>query len=313
MKKLNFILASGLLLCSVLARAEEPPVNPEPAADASARSATTEAKVAGDATAVATPALAATETPPPAKPAESQFFEAPTDQPVAPPPPAAAAAPDLPFPDAPPVPMATPAVAPVLTEIAPLPPVAPAPEPVIPSVAAPTPPPAPVLTPAPAPAPVPVLQPVAAPPPFLALPSGPQTAPSSESMSIPSATSAPNTVITDDSFSDPLYTSIYFGRGSSEISEVSINKLRRSMPDLLKNIDRYPRLVIELAGHADPAEKGDLKTLSLARAQIMKALLVARGIPAERIKTSANGGSRPLRKGGDLGRNSRVEVLTYPE
>lgn len=182
-------------------------------------------------------------------------------------------------------------------------------------LAQPAAPPAPLAAPPPA-------SPAAAPssePTFFAVPGDPlPTAPPADgpvNSALPSSPElAPAQVLADESFSDPLYTSIYFFRNSSSIPEMSLKKLGYSLPDLLKNIDRYPRMVVELAGHTDPrSDKGDAAALSLARAEALRAYLVAQGVPAERIKTSGHGAMNPRYRSGDTGRNSRVEILTYPQ
>lgn len=159
-------------------------------------------------------------------------------------------------------------------------------------------------TPAPAPAavPPPVIAPSApAPqqPTFYTLPGDPSLPAYS-----PSTESAPPAALADDSFSDPLLTTVYFVRGSSQIPEASLRKLGYSLSGLKKSIDRYPRMVIELAGHADGGDKGNPGTLALARAEAVKSYLVSQGVPAERVRATSRAAEAPLGK---------VEVLTYPK
>ena len=98
---------------------------------------------------------------------------------------------------------------------------------------------------------------------------------------------------------------------SSELTESMLNKLRRSTPDLLKNIDRYPRLVIELSGHTGPGDKNE--ALAQTRADVLRLFLEARGVPSNRMKLSAHGPAQPRFVTGDSGRNRRVDILTYPQ
>lgn len=191
-------------------------------------------------------------------------------------------------------------------------------------------PPATVTTAPPAPRPNPVAEPVATvpaappePPDVITAPAAPgpiyvqpaPIAPQPPPMTAPvAAKSEPAAASSDQRFSDPLYMSLYFYRNRSELPESMQKKLARGVPDLRRNLERYPRLVIELAGHTDPhSEKGEVQALSLARAQAAKAILVARGLPEHRIKLSGHGGTNPVVSKGDTSRNSRVEILTYPE
>jgi outer membrane protein OmpA-like peptidoglycan-associated protein len=278
----------------------------------------------------------------PVQPAEEpRFFETAQDPGPAPAAPAPASTDDLPFPPAPAVPGSTPesslAVTPEGTPARPAEPV-PAPEPVVPPVTASTDPkPAPIEVPPPpvadterAPA-AEVAAPVM-PEPEVVLPqpaadpatsAGPDakaagampaeilfSAPEAVPETAPAPSGGPPP---DQTFSDPYLTSIYFGRGSADLTEYSQRKAGRFLRDLAKSLERYPSVVIELAGHADPfSEKGDVESLAQTRAQILRAYLISQGLSPERIRVSSKGSRDPRHTTGDTGRNRRVDILTYP-
>jgi outer membrane protein OmpA-like peptidoglycan-associated protein len=256
----------------------------------------------------------------PAAAAEPRFFEDAQDPVAVPELPPPMPAPDLPFPPAPMIP----------GSVAETPP---------PSLPPPPPPPTPPSLPLvreeevrPVPSPVAPAGPAALAPTEEAVPADAPEAPEASPTAAPASGAmpsdlvfnpqavadetevpAPTAALADESFSDPYYTSIYFGRGSGELSASSESKIRRILPDLKKTVERYPTVIIELAGHTDPfSEKGDVETLSQTRAQILRAYLISNGIPAERIRVRARGGAGPSHTTGDTGRNRRVDVLTYP-
>ncbi|WP_167737566.1 OmpA family protein [Sphingomonas parva] len=73
---------------------------------------------------------------------------------------------------------------------------------------------------------------------------------------------------------------------------------------------------IAITGHADPAERTDARRLSVARAELVAAALVGRGIDRRRIEVRAAGAGNPAVPSGRKGnaRNRRVEInLGLPE
>lgn len=117
---------------------------------------------------------------------------------------------------------------------------------------------------------------------------------------------APLTVAVPEmaAYSDPLFKTLNFDRNSAQLPQTAQNKLHYSMLDLAKSVQHYPRMMIEVAGYADTAEKG-AEALPAARAETVKNYLIAHGVPALRIKTSGHSVTGP--------HSSRAEILTYPQ
>lgn len=86
---------------------------------------------------------------------------------------------------------------------------------------------------------------------------------------------------------------LIFAVGTARISSES----HAELDEVVKMLNDYPRMVIQLEGHTDV--KGDPKLnmkLSQDRVDAVKAYLVSKGTSKNRIKTKAFGGTSPLSK-----------------
>lgn len=77
---------------------------------------------------------------------------------------------------------------------------------------------------------------------------------------------------------------------------------------LLEEVKRNDVSTIELVGHADPSEKGDLVTISKKRAEAVAAWLKSKGVAGARLKVLPLGGALPIAN--DPNENRRVESAT---
>ena len=173
---------------------------------------------------------------------------------------------------------------------------APEPPPQLPALLPDLPQPAPYQT-----APLPVMPPLRVPPP------SPHVEPAVAAEPLPPLPAdAPR-------FSNPLFKTLNFGLNRAELTDYSMSKFRHALPDLRKALGLHPRMVVELAGHADPASESKRPDeLGRERANILRAYLVAQGVDSARIIISSRGAREPLLTGEDPARNRRVEILTYP-
>jgi OmpA-OmpF porin, OOP family len=88
-----------------------------------------------------------------------------------------------------------------------------------------------------------------------------------------------------------LSSKIYFERGKYAISEVSISTLQA----LAKIMQAHPDMKIRLEGHTDRGSLSSLFNLSENRVKEVKRYMVeVMGIPPQRIKIKAFGGSKPV-------------------
>lgn len=107
----------------------------------------------------------------------------------------------------------------------------------------------------------------------------------------------------------PLSYTVFFVFGQDELTEES----RLAIGPVLKEIAERTAPEVAVIGHADQvgAERVN-EALSLRRAERVKALLVARGVSAERIATAGRGAREPLVHAGEAtpeARNRRVEII----
>lgn len=85
---------------------------------------------------------------------------------------------------------------------------------------------------------------------------------------------------------------VHFETGTSKIEKVS-NSFLDLVVDIL--INNYPDKSIMLEGHTDDVGEADKNmTLSINRAEAVKAYMVSKGVAAERILTSGKGETEPL-------------------
>ena len=106
----------------------------------------------------------------------------------------------------------------------------------------------------------------------------------------------------------PISFVIYFESGTDDFTEQSKQEVKR----LLAEMARRQAPDITVIGHTDLVGSDPSNdTLSLQRAERVKAMLVSMGVPAERISTAGRGRREPLVKTGDgvpEARNRRVEI-----
>lgn len=104
---------------------------------------------------------------------------------------------------------------------------------------------------------------------------------------------------------------IFFNFGAEEFSP-EVDPLLNTIVEVAK---KESATKVELIGHTDTALVPSLsKTISLARAEAVKAALVAKGIPASAITTRGEGKSKPLvptPDGVKEPQNRRVEILLF--
>lgn len=99
----------------------------------------------------------------------------------------------------------------------------------------------------------------------------------------------------------PRGSDVTFDDASSTLGKASDDALARLLTDVGNNRDEP----IELVGHADPTEKGDLVALSQKRAEAIASWLGAKGVSKKRIRVRALGAMLPVSK--DPSQNRRVE------
>ena len=101
---------------------------------------------------------------------------------------------------------------------------------------------------------------------------------------------------------------LFFVQSKADITEDSYPQL----DILVKMLNDYPSMVIQLEGHTDYRGSASLNMdLSKDRVEEIKEYLVAKGIKKRRIKTEAFGGTRPITTEATeeaQSRNRRVEV-----
>ena len=87
---------------------------------------------------------------------------------------------------------------------------------------------------------------------------------------------------------------------------------RAMLPEIQDELKRFPAPEVVVIGHADNVGDAAFNDrLSLARANRVRAILIAAGIPAEQIQTAGRGAREPLvaaKPGVPEPRNRRVEI-----
>ncbi len=90
---------------------------------------------------------------------------------------------------------------------------------------------------------------------------------------------------------DTRLATVYFDQGKVGLTPESLRELDR----LVRLMQSHPDLIVNVFGHAD--DTGDLyrmQELSDLRAQMVKAYLISRGIPLDRIYSIGFGYRRPV-------------------
>ena len=88
-----------------------------------------------------------------------------------------------------------------------------------------------------------------------------------------------------------MLNNVFFETGSSELQASSFPELR-ALEALLK---ANPEIKVEIGGHTDnQGEKQFNQTLSLSRAEVVKAFLVDQGVEGDRLSTRGYGDSQPI-------------------
>jgi OmpA-OmpF porin, OOP family len=87
----------------------------------------------------------------------------------------------------------------------------------------------------------------------------------------------------------------------------------RTLDDVAEVLKAYPEAEVVVEGHTDTTgDAADNQRLSLERADVVKAALVARGISADRVKTAGIGQDRPVASNDTVegrARNRRTELI----
>ena len=97
-----------------------------------------------------------------------------------------------------------------------------------------------------------------------------------------SSQSAPKTFVFDH---------LNYGTGTAQLTPDSA----QTVNNLAQVLKAYPNARVQLSGHTDNSGSAEAnQTLSLDRANAVKAMLVNQGVPAERISTQGFGQDRPV-------------------
>lgn len=102
------------------------------------------------------------------------------------------------------------------------------------------------------------------------------------------------------------FEALQFGANDATFSKTNVARLDR----IAKILAADPDLSIEIEGHASSDERSP-DAMSLARANAVRSVLVARGIAERRMKVVGSGATEPIASDADaLGRtqNRRVEI-----
>jgi peptidoglycan-associated lipoprotein len=103
---------------------------------------------------------------------------------------------------------------------------------------------------------------------------------------------------------------IHFAVGSSNLGKSA----RARLDPLIAWLKTHPERQARLAGHADDPGSDEYNlALGDKRANGVLAYMVAQGIEPSRLSTVTYGRSRPLFRGADASRNSRVEIQQTSE
>lgn len=106
----------------------------------------------------------------------------------------------------------------------------------------------------------------------------------------------------------PAAFQLYFNTGTAEVKSESMAVLDQAVAQAL----RRPHVLVMVAGHADATGSAEINDrISRQRAEVVRALLIERKIPADAIRTSSHGKRNPLyptAEGMAEPRNRRVTV-----
>ena len=107
----------------------------------------------------------------------------------------------------------------------------------------------------------------------------------------------------------PTSYTLYFKEGGDEFTDAS----RQVLADVLSDIANHPVPDIVVVGHTDRVGSDTFNdALALRRAETVRAMLVARGIPSASIAVAGRGKREPLVPTADgvaEARNRRVEII----
>jgi outer membrane protein OmpA-like peptidoglycan-associated protein len=102
---------------------------------------------------------------------------------------------------------------------------------------------------------------------------------------------------------------VVFASGKSDITPESEEILTKAF----NTLDLNPEITVEIQGHTDnTGRRASNKKLSLARADAVKAWLVAKGVAADRISTKGFGQDKPIAPNTTLEgkqKNRRIEFF----
>lgn len=107
----------------------------------------------------------------------------------------------------------------------------------------------------------------------------------------------------------PVSFLLYFKSGTSELTEQSFNLI----PDVLASVVKREPCEISIIGHSDTMGAADYNIkLSLERANMIKDILVEKGVNMSKLEIRSHGENDPVIKTGDNvsePKNRRVEVM----
>ena len=109
-------------------------------------------------------------------------------------------------------------------------------------------------------------------------------------------------------FADIISGSVYFSTGSAKVE----SRLAPYLDELATHLLKKTGSRVRVEGHTDDTgTDADNQQLSVARAESIRAELLSRGVPPDRILTDGFGKTRPLvpnTSAANRGKNRRVEI-----
>lgn len=116
-------------------------------------------------------------------------------------------------------------------------------------------------------------------------------------------------------YRDDVYVINYFAPGKADITPYSADILERSAADLAQLARAHSAFIIEVAGFADVATDGaKAQELALRRAEMVRAFMVARGVPPAQVVLARRDATTPVSGKSVLKRRveTRVQRRTAP-
>jgi OOP family OmpA-OmpF porin len=130
---------------------------------------------------------------------------------------------------------------------------------------------------------------------------------------LPLADAAVETIDLDREMLAPYRVPARFRWGSRQI----LPTYRLALDSLAERLVSRPALRVEIQGHTDATGgRRENLALSIGRADAVRRYLIARGVPADRIRTVGFGAARPMadnRTRAGRAQNRRVELQRAPD